>query len=148
LDEGKRGKESILTYKAIPNTPNLLEPLLLQPSNALLDNQIHILVRMWIIPACSLGQPLHQIEISWSIDLQRIAVKQIWDDCVVSVASELVGHQLRVLPDADYVGEIEDRGAFVDVLTGGLRDVSFDAPDFNGFAGWFTSVFLVKQSHF
>lgn len=103
---------------------------------------------MWIIPACSLGQPLHQIEISWSIDLQRIAVKQIWDDCVVSVASELVGHQLRVLPDADYVGEIEDRGAFVDVLTGGLRDVSFDAPDFNGFAGWFTSVFLVKQSHF
>lgn len=137
-----------MTYKAIPNTPNLLEPLLLQPSNALLDNRIHILVRMWIIPARSLGQPLHQIEISRSIELQCTAVKQIWDDGVVSVDSELVGHQLRVLPDADYVGEIEDRGAFVDVLTGGLRDVGFDAPDFNGFAGWFTSVFLLSNPIF
>src|SRR5450756_2251113 len=104
------------TYKAIPNTANLLEPLLLQPCDALLNNRIHILGRMWIIAPSSLRQPLHQIEISRSIDLQRIAVEQIRDDGVVSVGGELVGHQLRVLPDADYVGEIEDRGVFVDGL--------------------------------
>jgi hypothetical protein len=101
---------------------------------------------MWIVPARSLRQPLHQIEISRSIDLQCIAVKQIWDDGVVSVHSQLVGHQLRILPDSDYVGEIEDRGVFVNVLTSGLRDVGFDATDFNGFAGWFTSVFPVNSN--
>jgi hypothetical protein len=89
-----------------------------------------------------LRQPRREIKICMPVKCQLITVKQIRDQGVVSVGGELVRHQFRVLPDADYVGEKQDRDVFVDGLSGWLRDVGFDIADFDGFAGWFAAVFF------
>jgi hypothetical protein len=55
----------------------------------------------------------------------------------------LVGHELGVLPDANHIGQVEDRSVFVDCLSGRRGYVGFDAADFDEFAGGFTAVFVL-----
>jgi hypothetical protein len=103
-----------------------------------------MLICMRVIPARPLREPTLEVKVRRSVQAQCITVKQIRDECIVSISGELVGHQLRVLPDADYVGEKEDRGFFVDGLACGLGDVGFDVADFDGFAGWLAAVVFVS----
>jgi hypothetical protein len=131
--EGRR------THKAIPNTANLLETLLLQPRKTLLHNRIHRLRRMRVISPGTLRHPSHEIKAFMAIQAQRITIEQIRNQSVVSISGVLVGHQLRVLPDADHVREKEDRSILVDCLACRLGDVGVDAADFNAFAGWLAS---------
>ena len=83
-----------------------------------------------------LRQPPGEIKVVGSVDLQGVAPEEIRDDGVVPIGGELVGHQLRVLPDANHVWEKDDRGIFVDSLACRLGDVGFDIADFDAFAGW------------
>lgn len=133
------------TYEAIPDTPNLLEALLLQPRDGLLNNGSHILHRMRIIAPRALCQPSHEVKALRPVELHRIAVEEVRDDGVVPIGGELVGHQLGVLPDPNHVGEVDDCGIFVNGLACRLGDVGFDIVDFDAFAGWLTAGVLVSM---
>lgn len=87
---------------------------------------------MGVLSIRSLRQPSHKIKVLRSVQAQGIAIEQVRNQGIVSVRSILISHQLAVLPDANDVGEEEDRGIFVHFLALGLRDISFDAADFDG----------------
>lgn len=94
---------------------------------------------MSIIARTSLGQPSHEVEIILSIEGEGIAVEEVDDQGVVAVGGVLIGHQFAVLPDGDYVGQIEDGDVFVDCVAFWLGDVGFDGADFEGRACWFAT---------
>jgi hypothetical protein len=123
------------THEAITNATNLLETLLLQPLDALLNNRIHMLICMRVVSACPLREPSREIKVRRPIQAQWITVEQVGNERIVSVSGKLVGYQLRVLPDADHVGEEEYGGVFVDIVSCRLSDVGLDVADFDGFAG-------------
>jgi len=148
FDEGRMSEEAdidafpfcqeadgVFRPKTIPNASNLLESLLFQPRDSLLNNRIDRLSRMRIIAPGAFRQPTHEIKALMTIQAHRITVKKVRNQGVVSIGSVLVGHQLRVLPDADHIRQEEDRGVFVDGLSRRLRDVGIDAADFDTFAG-------------
>jgi hypothetical protein len=95
---------------------------------------------MRVIPTRPLRQPSHEIKPFRPVQRQRITVKQIWYQSVIPISSELVGHELGVLPDANHIGQVEDRGVFVDCFPGGRGYVGFDGANFDGFTGWFAAV--------
>lgn len=95
---------------------------------------------MGIIAPGALRQPSHQIKPRRTIQTQWIAIEQVRDESVVAISGVLIGHQLRVLPDPDNVGEEEDSSVLVDGLAGGFGYVGFDAANFDGFAGWLAPV--------
>lgn len=134
-------EEKRRAYKAVAHTPNLLITLLPQIRNTLFDNGIHLLRRVRVVPTRPLRQPSHEIKTLMPVQRHRITVKQIWHQSIIPISGELVGHELGVLPDANHIGQVEDRGVFVDCLFGRRGYVGFDAADFNEFAGGFTTVF-------
>jgi hypothetical protein len=128
------------TYEAIANSANPLEALLLQILNRLLHNRIHGLISMRVVAISSLCQPLHNIKPRRGVQADGIAIEQVRHEGIVSIGSELISHQLAVLPDADYVWQVENRSILVHDLALGLCDVGFDAADFNRAAGELASV--------
>jgi hypothetical protein len=128
------------TYKAVSNTTNLLEALLLQVIETLLDNRVDSFESMRILPIRALSQPFHNVKALRSVEGNWVAVKEIGDNGVIAIGSELVCHQLAVLPDTDYIWEVEDGGILVDSLASGLGDVCVDVTDFDGFASWLSTL--------
>ncbi len=132
-------------HEAISNATNLLKTLLLQPSYALLNNRINLLISMRVISGGPFRQPSNEIKTIRSVQTQWITVEQIRYESEVSIGGELVGNQLRVLPDPDHVGKEEDCGVFVDGLPCGLGDVCFDIANFDGFSGWLAAAFFLTS---
>ena len=85
---------------------------------------------MRIVAISSLCQPLHKVKSLGRVQADGVAIEQVRHEGVVSIGSELIGHQLAVLPDANYVWQVENRGILVHSLALGLCDVGFDAADF------------------
>lgn len=97
---------------------------------------------MGVISTRSLGQPSHKIEIIGSVQAQCIAIEQVRNDGVVSVGSELIGHQLAVLPDTDDIWEEENGCVLVNCLAFRFSNVGFDtSSNFDGRSCRLASVF-------
>jgi hypothetical protein len=130
-----------ITYEAIPHTSDLLNALLLsQILNHTLNDWVDMLERMRILPITALRQPLHNIKVRRSVNLQCIAIEDIRYNCVVAIGSKLISHQLAVLPDADNIGKKEDCGVFVDVVSCGFGDVGFDVSQLDRFSSGISPV--------
>jgi hypothetical protein len=95
-----------MTYKAVPNTPNLLEALLLQVRNRLLDDRINILESMRIITIGSLCQPTHEIKAFRLVETHWVTIEQVNNKSIVSIGGELICHQLAILPDGDDIRKV------------------------------------------
>lgn len=87
-------------------------------------------MRVLAVPA--LLDPFHDI-LRWGIG-EYVAVEDINDDGVVSVGSELIGHELGVLPDAENIGDVKQGGTIV-LLALGLGHVGIVLADLDDFAG-------------
>jgi hypothetical protein len=132
------GREGRKTHKAVPDTPNLLKTLLLQPRNTLFNNRINPFGSMRVIATSTLRHPSHEVKALMTIQAQRITIEQVRDKGVVAISCVLVGHELRVLPNADHIRQEQDRSVFVHRLSCRFGDVGFDAADFDAFASWLT----------
>jgi hypothetical protein len=86
-------KEEEETYEAITNSTNLLNPLLLlKVLNRLLNNRIHSVIRMGVIPSRPLRQPSHKVETVRAIQRECITVEEIGHEGVIAIGGELVGN--------------------------------------------------------
>lgn len=93
---------------------------------------------MGVFSIRTLRQPLHKIQALGLGHRDGVAVEDIDDYGVVAVGSELVGHKLGVLPDAEDVGDVEEGDAIVLVGALGLGDVGIVLADLDDAAGGLT----------
>lgn len=109
-----------LGTEAVTHGAQLLDPLLgLQPLDGVNDDRIHGLVCVRVVAGRSLLAPGEEVEaLGWALR-DRVAIEEVDDERQVAVGSELVGHELAVLPDAEDVREVENRGVLA--RRGGIR---------------------------
>lgn len=113
----------------------------MQEFDAFRNNRIDGFRCVRVVSRCTLGHPLHEVEaLGWGTKRHRILIEEIWDKSVVAVGSELVGHQLGILPDADDVWEVENGSLLVDILASGLSLVGIKRADFEAVARCLTTV--------
>lgn len=110
----------VLGTEAVTHGAQLLDPLLgLQPLDGVNDDRIHGLVCVRVVAGRSLLAPGEEVEaLGWALR-DRVAIEEVDDERQVAVGSELVGHELAVLPDAEDVREVENRGVLA--RRGGIR---------------------------
>jgi len=133
-------RKLIRTYKAVSNTSNLLESLLLQIVETLLDDRVDSFESMGVLSINTFLQQFHDLESLRSVERNWVSIEQIRKDGIVSIGGVLIGHQLAVCPDTNHIGEEQNSGIFVYCAAGGLGDVGFDVADLDGLSGGLTSV--------
>ena len=137
-EEGSQYARSGQTYlgtEAVSHSTDLLEALLLQPLETGHHDGVHGLLGVGVLSVGALSQPLEEVQAVGLGHGEWVAVEDVHDDGVVAVCGELVGHQLGVLPDAEDVGNVEERDAVVLVGARGLGDVGVILADLDDAAG-------------
>lgn len=100
-----------------------------------LDHGLDLLDTMGILAITPMLQPTWKVKVLGTVDLHRVTVELVNGEGVVAICSELVCDELRVLPDANHVGEKEDCGVFVNGVAASFSDIDFGAAEGGGFSG-------------
>lgn len=103
-----------LGTEAVTHGAQLLDPLLgLEPLDGFDDDGVHEFLGVRVVAARSLLEPGEDLEIRRWVLRDRVAIEEVDDERQVAVGSELVSYELAVLPDAEDVREVENRGVLM-----------------------------------
>lgn len=123
-----------LGAKAVAQSTQLLDAaLLLQSLDGLKDDGIDIFRGVRVVPIATLGEPGHEVKAIGPVELKCVAIEDVDYQSQIAAVGELVGHEVRVLPETDDIGDVEKadilvrlalrRGGYVGIILSGDLDV-------------------------
>lgn len=114
----------VLGAKAVPDGTNLGSAVsLLEGLDASHDDGVDGLGRVRVVAGAALADPRHEVDAR----IKFVAVENVGDQGCVAVGRKLVCDELRILPDAPDVGDQDNRGAGVDLVSRSLGEIGADA---------------------
>lgn len=98
----------------------------LQLADGSLDYRVDGLLGMGVLPVRALGDPFHDVEAHGHVQADRVTVHDIGNQGAIPVGGELVSDELRVLPNAKHVRDVDYSGVLVLLISG--RDGQIPIP--------------------
>jgi hypothetical protein len=114
-----------LGAEAVSDTSDLVKTLILKILDRLNNNRVNLGGSMRVIAIGTVHDPAHDVDAHGRV-FQDIAVEKVGNDGSVPVGSELVCHELAVVPDTKDISDVNNSSALVSLALGGGSNVSLD----------------------
>lgn len=95
--------DDVLGTEAVADGTDILKSLLFQVGDGFLDDGINLLDCVWVVSIVTFLQPLEDVESLRRVQPHWVSVEEINEQGVVAVCSELISHELGVLPDSNHI---------------------------------------------
>lgn len=97
-----------LCAEAVANGSDSLDAQILERLDGIEDDGVDGRGSVRVVTSRALGDPGRKVKVASSVQLEGIAVEDVWEQDSVALSGKVVGQQLAVLPDANDIGNEED----------------------------------------
>ncbi len=103
-DSSPKRCRTYLSAKAITHGAQLLDALIgLEPFDSFDNDGVNVFLGVRVVAVRALFEPREDFETLRWIQADRVAIEEVDDEGQIAVLGKLVGNQLAVLPDANYI---------------------------------------------